>query len=498
MIEKIKCSMSKNIIFILLFFFFGVVVPICYLTRSLYIDESTFLVIGSRIQEGSVLYKDVANAKPPGVFYLSALVFNIVGKSYIALRILVCIIHALSALLIFKLGTKIKDRNIGMISSIIFLIGVYLLPYVGHSFLTEPFVAFFCLLAVTFFLKEKYYSKFISGLALGFGVLFKQTAIFLLGAFFLFYGLQLRSQKNRTVEYVISSAKDLIIIFSGLALPLLITYLHFLSMDVAEGFLHYTVFSTPGITTSSLSNLYGMLFDFLSYLPIWFLSLIMIIVVGHRFLKKSAFDKRHFLLALWILFFSYPAIIGGNHRVLFIIPPASILAALIFENLYKDFKAKLKQNRFSLKRVLSAVTVFMIVISLVTNTYLLFVWALSDWDVYDQIEAAQEVEQYIIDGKMYVFPFQNYLFFFSNLTPRVTIVGGVYSEETAESVVRDLQANNVSYVVAVKDVIEVLSKGEQTLHFPEARQIIYDYIQENYQQVKVLKYYIIYKLKENN
>ena len=145
MIEILKSSNSKNIIFIILFSFFGVVVPICYITRALYIDESTFFVIGDKIREGAVLYQDVANAKNPGVFYLSALIFNIVGKSYIVPRILVYITHAISALLIFKLGTKIKDRNIGMISSIFFLIGVYLLPYVGYSFLTEPFAAFFCI-----------------------------------------------------------------------------------------------------------------------------------------------------------------------------------------------------------------------------------------------------------------------------------------------------------------------------------------------------------------
>jgi len=492
-IEKLKHLSRSQLLFVFLFVAFGVIVPICYLSRPLHVDESTFLVIGNCIKDGSVLYQDVANNKPPGVFYLAAFVFSIVGKSFIAMRILTFVVHAASALLVFALGKKIAGRNVGMIASILFLIGVYLLSFQGYCYLTEPYVVFFCILSVSFFLREKYYAKFIAGLALGMGIVFKQTTIFLFGVFFLFYLLQLRFKQYRTKEYVISSAKNLVIIFLGIAIPLLIVFIYFLAIGTAEGMLYYMLFSVPGVTPSSLLEPLQMALDFFPYLPVWLLSIGMALIVGYKFLRGKTLDEKRFLLSLWLLVFSFPAIIGGSHRILFIIPPAALLAALLSHDIYNNLRRKCYSKQ--LKRLVIVIFICTLVISTGVNIYL-FV-ARSSWSVQDQIRAAHEVEEYV-DGKMYAFPFQNFLFFFSNSTPSVTVVGGVYSEEIAEQLTRDLQVNNVDYVVAVKSVMEILDKGEQILHFPSARQIIYDYIQENYQQVEIMEYFIIYKLKEDN
>ena len=146
-----------QLFFITLFILFGVIVPIYYISYPLYGDEGIFLTIGDSIKNGALLYRDVADIKPPGIFYLAALVFSVVGKSFIAARVLTFVVNIASALLILKLGTKIKDKNVGMLASILFLISVYLPLCHGYYYLGEPFVVFFILLSVLCFFNPAQY-----------------------------------------------------------------------------------------------------------------------------------------------------------------------------------------------------------------------------------------------------------------------------------------------------------------------------------------------------
>ena len=491
--EKLKNLSRSQLLFILLFILFGVIVPITYISAPLHVDESTFLVIGNSIKDGSLLYKDVANIKSPGVFYLSALVFSVVGKSFIAVRILTYLVHIISAFLMYRLGKKIADKNIGMIASLLFLIGVYIPQFHGYRYLTESYAVLFTLLSMFFFLKEGYRAKFITGLALGIGIIFKQTAIFLFGVFLLVYLLNLRYQTNRTKGYIVNSVKNLIFISLGTAIPLLIVFLYFFAMGAAYEMLYYTIFTSTSTFGSSLSGIMDVLIiDILSYLPIWLLSLSMVLVVGYNYLKGKTLNAKYFLLTLWLLVFSYNSFLRGSHRILFVIPPATILAALLFYDLYKNLKKK--PNSLQLKCFIVSTFLIIVGISSALNIYERV--SMSYWTVDDQIKSAAEVEPYIDDGKMYTFPFQNHLFFFSNLTPYTRIIGDIYSTESIDEVIRDLETNNVTYIVAIKDAMDTLESGEQTTRYTPPKYIFYDYIVDHYQPVETLEYYYIYKLKE--
>jgi 4-amino-4-deoxy-L-arabinose transferase-like glycosyltransferase len=166
----IKKPLFKKLIFLIFFILFGVIAPICYLSRPLFADESVYLAIGNFVRNGALLYRDVADVKPPGIYYLAALVFSVAGKSFIAARVLTFVVNIASALLVLILGTKIKDKNVGMLASILFLISAYLPLFQGYYYLAEPFAVFFILLSVLFFLKEGHRSKFIAGLTLGIGL----------------------------------------------------------------------------------------------------------------------------------------------------------------------------------------------------------------------------------------------------------------------------------------------------------------------------------------
>jgi len=480
----LKKPTHTNIIFLISFVLFGLIVPICYLSHPLFDDESVFLEIGDFIRNGSLLYRDVADIKPPGIFYLAALIFSAAGKSFIAARVLTFVVNIASALLILKLGTKIKDKNVGMTTSILFLIGIYLSRFQGYYYKTEPYAVFFILLSVLFFLKESRRYKFTAGLMLGMGVLFKQTTILVFGVFFLFYLLRIRFQRNRTKDYIINSAKNLVVIFSGLAVPLFITFIYFLIMGAVNEMLYYTIFFASEY--GAPFSLFKMTYGFFSYLPVALMSISMVLLAGYRFLRGKIVDDRHLLLVLWMLLLSIPALtISVDHRVLFVIPPASLLAGLLLCSLYKNLKRR--QISDQVKVFIITTLLVTTAISLGTNAYFL-----PTGSVDDQIRCVREIEQYV-DGKVYAFPSDTTFFFFSNLTPGLTFLGGVFSEEIAKGVIEDLQVNNVSYVIVRSSrLVNIIEMGELQ-YLDKPHRVIYDYVEENYDVFITTEEYIIYK-----
>jgi hypothetical protein len=214
----------------------------------------------------------------------------------------------------------------------------------------------------------------------------------------------------------------------------------------------------------------------------------MVLYAGYSFLREKTMNKKHLFLVLWLLILSIPAItVFVDHRVLYALPPASLLSAILISNLYQISKRKQISNQ--VKCFIIITLLITTVIALGTNISLLNVGE----DVNDQIRSAHEIEQYV-DGKVYTFASCPYVFFFTNLTLGVTFPGAVLSEKVAEWIIKDLQSNNVSYVIADKKRVEYFEKIEP-LGYTEPNQLIYHYIQQHYQILKTTDDFIIYKFR---
>lgn len=128
-------------------------------------DEKVFLAVAKAITVGKYPYKDIADNKPPGIYYLLALGYRVFGegKWY---RVFVIISNIVSAWFIGKL-TK------SWIMPAIFFI---LLPYYQGEFaLTEVFMLPWLLGSTLYLMKPN--QTFVAGLWLGMAFLFKQTAL---------------------------------------------------------------------------------------------------------------------------------------------------------------------------------------------------------------------------------------------------------------------------------------------------------------------------------
>ena len=174
---------NPRLIYIFLLISTAIIFPLFYLQHWIHVDEGTFLSIGRAISKGDILYKDIIDIKPPGIFYLASFIFKIGGYSFIATRLVVYFVHFASAVIIYFLGKKIHSERVGIISSFFFLVLVYTPVFEGYYYLTEPFAIFFILLSVYLFFKDGFYPKLLSGIFLGIAILFKQTSVLLLLVF---------------------------------------------------------------------------------------------------------------------------------------------------------------------------------------------------------------------------------------------------------------------------------------------------------------------------
>jgi 4-amino-4-deoxy-L-arabinose transferase-like glycosyltransferase len=187
------------------------------------------MFIGDSINHGSILYKDFIDIKPPGIYYLNALIFTVFGKSFYASRIVLFIINALSALIIYSLGKNQWDERIGQLSSILFLIGVYNPLIEGFFVFTEQYMVFFGLIGIFIFFKFRDDWRYLVPVGLFFGIatLFKQPGILFYVLILMYSSLGLLNKGNRTKICIYKIIKSTLLISIGFLIPIIITIVFF-------------------------------------------------------------------------------------------------------------------------------------------------------------------------------------------------------------------------------------------------------------------------------
>ena len=374
-----------------------------------------------------------------------------------------------------------------MLSSIIFLAGAYLPQLSAHNYITEPFALFFLLISVFFFLKKGLLKNILSGLFLGIGILFKPTIALIYGAFFLHYLLNLRYKSNRTKKYVIHSSKNLISIFSGIMIPLLITYAYFTSINAGKEMMYYSFFFVSEYSLPFRPELYFT--GVLVFLPIWIITVCTILFYTSKFLHGKPLNNYIiFLLSFFIIFIALALIIAPDHRTLFAIPSAAVLSSIFLYDAYKEYKK-------SKKLIQSFIIIVLILTSglaIGTNIYAYNLYEEEGLNLEEQKLSAKQVE-HIVEGPIYMLPVRHVVYLFSDLEPGITYLGGLFSKNVTDEIIKELYDNNVSYIVVSKNIADTFEKNETPKFDPEARKIIYDYVISNYYLYETTDYFYIYK-----
>lgn len=324
--------MSNQKEYIIFLFFMAVAVGLRFFSffpSVLDHDESTYLIIGRDILNGKMLYTDVTDTKPVGIFLFYAGLEFIFGNSIFWKRLVMALVVGATAFLIFRGSKKLFSNNkVAFASGLIYIFYTSIWNYHGRSPNTELLFNLFTIAALIFFFKKNYLNYFFGGLALGIGFIVKYLVLFDFMAFMLFFFmvemLQLKSNSSWSVfsRYVLS----------GLAftIPFIMVNLYFWQSSNFDDF-YYITYELPGNYGSNPSAIryFVMLADFIAkFLPISFVVFYVI------FKKHNLLEKKHkWFFILWIALVLFAIYIPGkefSHYTIQLMLPFSLLAGLFF------------------------------------------------------------------------------------------------------------------------------------------------------------------------
>jgi 4-amino-4-deoxy-L-arabinose transferase-like glycosyltransferase len=148
------------------------------------IDAKTYAYVAERLLEGSVPYRDAWDQKPPGVHYLYALVFWLVGVSSLGLVAAKLLLEATSLIVLHALLRRLYDAATALLGAMLYAVfssGVVLqraLLQAEHPMVLGVLGSLLCLVLWSHTGKERW--LLVAGLSAGTAASFKQNALVIL------------------------------------------------------------------------------------------------------------------------------------------------------------------------------------------------------------------------------------------------------------------------------------------------------------------------------
>lgn len=435
------------------------VLPIfMFIHVGLYLDESNFLFIGDSINHGSTLYKDITDNKPPGIFYLSALIFSAFGKSIYVPRIMLFIFNALSGLILYFIGKNLWNKRVGQLSSILFLGGIYNPFVAGYYVLTEQFLIFFGMLGIFIFFKSNHWTHLLlAGALFGIAALFKQSGILFLIVISMYYFLQLRFNENRTEVYVSRSLRSLFLIGCGFSVPIFIAVLYFYSVGALNDFIYWSfLFYAEGGYMGSGSidpQFVGLV---MSLLIIWLPALAFAAILIKDFITRRS-DNYNLFSVIWLFVFIYTLTVRQfGHYFIQILPPACLLAAVSLIRLSPLFHPNSIKNMISRKDAIKLFTTICIIGMVLPGIFVYMYWehsssGIRNQDLKDQMQASDFIASHTSpDEKVLSYPYDPSIYLLSDRNPPTKYLllnGPLIGADEEYNIIDKLNKSHIRYVV---------------------------------------------------
>ncbi|HKR98360.1 MAG TPA: hypothetical protein VJU79_02485 [Candidatus Dormibacteraeota bacterium] len=137
-------------------------------------DEGTYADIGWALDHGAVLYRDVWDNKPPGVYWLASGIAAL-SPSVIAFHVAASIVTALTAVVVWLLARRLASGAVAWVATFAFVVVASLPTLAGDVFNAEAVGALFAATAVLFLLKGRPIRSVLAGVLVLAAVLCKAT-----------------------------------------------------------------------------------------------------------------------------------------------------------------------------------------------------------------------------------------------------------------------------------------------------------------------------------
>ncbi len=292
-------------------------------------DESTYLLIArDMFERGKVLYSDVIDTKPPGIFLLFGIIQKITGTSILFFRFITALFVGFTAWFIYRFSLNWHGKSkVALASGLIYIFFISTWKDFGMSSNTEIFFSFFNVLGIYFLTKKKSVFLFVAGLFFGYGFIIKYTNLYdfipIVGFFILFLGYRIKTFKQQFL--------GLLIIGVGFLIPFLSINIYYYYNGNFEDF-KFIIYYVP-LNYAQSMDLMGVmdrLVDFHAFfLPVLFFFYYVVIKNNKKLQPIKVF------ILIWLAFVLWSIISLGNtfpHYFVQLMLPISLLAGFYFDN----------------------------------------------------------------------------------------------------------------------------------------------------------------------
>jgi 4-amino-4-deoxy-L-arabinose transferase-like glycosyltransferase len=294
-------------------------------------DESTYIVIAKELLRGEVLYVDIIDVKPIGIFIIMAVIQLIFGNSIFFVRLCTSLVIALTSFVLYRAKLKIgAEKRTALAAGFIYIFMLSIYTFYGVSVNTEIYFNLFTVSGLLFFLNRKnQINLFIAGIFLGFGFVIKYVVLFDLLAFLTFHFiLSVRESKPAFFKIILKVCIPVI----GFIIPFGAVNLYYLLIGHYKEFFFHTIeLSRNYPVQRDLMSIIRFIMDFhVRFLPV---TLFFYYCLFDQSVKTANIRFERLLVIIWVLFDLFAILYPGKpfgHYFIQLILPFSFFAGNFF------------------------------------------------------------------------------------------------------------------------------------------------------------------------
>jgi hypothetical protein len=355
-------------------------------------DEAIIAYYSLRILQGSILYRDLFDTKPPGLFFIVALIFWIFGNNIIIPRIFSMLVSCFTGIPLFFIGKKIRNTITGLAAALLFVFDPLSLK-TGIVIHAGSTMIFFMVVSVYFYTltdKNKQSSLlFLVGIFIGISTIIKQPGILILPVILLDLFLKKNSYKS-LLKYIVYISSGTITAM----VPVVLSFLFTKALDhVFFALILFNLsFSKEMTPFAKFHNFYY--YVLLRNPLIWIIG-----VLGLLFANKSKKDW-NFLITGWFVL-SLLAIMSlktpWDHYYLQVVPPLCLSCSIFLQELFSTKTVKLNRLKVDIIKVGTCFLFLSIIIYAETSLYTNPRYSTKLSMFSSELEGQNQVASYIID-----------------------------------------------------------------------------------------------------
>jgi 4-amino-4-deoxy-L-arabinose transferase-like glycosyltransferase len=295
-------------------------------------DESTYLEIARMILNGKMLYVDMIDIKPPGIFLILAGFQAVFGYSIFVMRLLVSLWIAFTAFMIYMTSRLlVKNERASLAAGIIYIFLISTWSFYGISITPEIFFNLFTISALYLLVKKQSHLNYLlAGLLAGLGFIVKYLVLFDFAVIMIFFIITEFRNKNRL--NLLRAIPWMIYAGIGFSLPFGIMNLWYYLNGHFDA-LYNIVYLAPSRYPSVFDpwKMLKFTLDFqIRFLPVFFFYYY---VLFDKKLSEKEVSINKKLCILWSLMALTAVLITGKtfgHYFIQLMLPVSLLAGLFF------------------------------------------------------------------------------------------------------------------------------------------------------------------------